>query len=475
MPTGNISNEQFSADLKRNQAKAANFNAREVLAQLLATLGKVDFSAEMALEQGDGSPKQKHMVVLIVQKVLEAAKAKKWGLCRQHDFIYCYNAKYWQVIDKDELKAFLGKAAEKMGYKALEARYHKFRDELYKQFLCAALLPAPPIDNNRVLINLINGTFHITSSKQDLKPHKETDFLRYILPFEYDRAATCPIFLKYLERVLPDSETRDVLAEYIGYVFTRNLKLEKLLLLYGSGANGKSVFFEVINALLGKENISNYSLSNLSEEHNRAQIVNKLLNYGSEVKAGIEPDLLKALASVEPIQARLKHGNSFIMENYAKLAFNCNELPKDIEHNEAYFRRFLIIPFEVLIPEEDRDPNLAPRIINNELPGVFNWVLAGLKRLLGKSKFSECKKVRDILEAYRLDSDSTWSFIEDAGYQSDLIKWVTLKELYQDYKIYCIDSGYKALSIRKFAERIRKHGFKTEKRNFGQVVLCAKR
>ena len=103
-------------------------------------------------------------------------------------------------------------------------------------------------------------------------------------------------------------------------------KLEKCLLLFGAGANGKSVLFEVINSLLGSNNISNLSLGNLKEEHNRALIKNKLLNYGSEIRGNIEADIFKQLVSGEPIQARLKYGNTFIMRNYAKLAFNTRPL-----------------------------------------------------------------------------------------------------------------------------------------------------
>ncbi len=90
---------------------------------------------------------------------------------------------------------------------------------------------------------------------------------------------------------------------------------------------------------------------NLLEEHNRALIAYKLLNYGSEINATKTRDEFKNLVSTEPIQARLKYGNSFTMEHYAKLAFNCNELPKDFDHQNAYFRRLLIIHFRVTIPE----------------------------------------------------------------------------------------------------------------------------
>ena len=264
-PQGQIKPEDLNADLENNRLKAAAITGRDILNQLLATLERVEFNEVLEIEQGDQA-KQKHVIVLIIDIVLKAAQAKQWGLCKQFDFVYCYNGKHWQLIDKEELKAFLGQAAEKMGYSVYESRFYEFREKLYKQFLSAAFLPVPPVDPNRVLINLENGTFTIAKGKHKLEKHNPKDFLRYVLPFAYDEQAQAPNFTKYLERVLPDESSRMVLAEYVGYIFTRNLKLEKMLLLYGSGANGKSVFFEVINALLGKENISNYSLASLNEE-----------------------------------------------------------------------------------------------------------------------------------------------------------------------------------------------------------------
>lgn len=471
-PKGEISLQQLNADLQANRLKAANLSGRDILNRLLGSLKEVDFNAILGIEQ-DEKAKQKHVIVLIIDKILEAAKVQEWGLCKQHDFVYCYNGIYWQLIDREVIKDFLGKAAEKMGYPMYESRFYEFRDKLYKQFLSAAFLPVPTNDSSRVRINLANGTFVIDKRTQKLEKHRPDDFLRYVLPFEYDPQTQAPNFTQYLERVLPDESSRMVLAEYVGYIFTRHLKLEKMLLLYGSGANGKSVFFEVINALLGKENLSNYSLASLNEDYNRAQIANKLLNYGSEIKSGIDIDQLKALASGEPIQARLKYGNSFIMETYAKLAFNCNELPKEVEHNEAYFRRFLIIPFEQTIPESERDPFLPHRIIESELAGVFNWILEGLKRLLKNGRFTDCPKVKATLDRYRLESDSSWLFMDESGYKPST-DFKPLKDLYNDYKIFCIEGGFKSISIRKFAERIRKQGFETEKRSLGQVVFCTK-
>ncbi len=122
-------------------------------------------------------------------------------------------------------------------------------------------------------------------------------------------------------------------------------------------ANGKSVFFEVVNSLLGgEENVSSYSLQSLTNDNGyfRAMLGNKLVNYASEINGNLETAIFKQLVSGEPVEARLPYGEPFTLTNYAKLIFNCNELPKDVEQSNAYFRRFLIIPLMLLFLNMNR-------------------------------------------------------------------------------------------------------------------------
>lgn len=456
---------------------AAAPGIREVLQQLLEGFTKIDWNDTLG-----ENPKQKHIIVIIVDRVLAAAKARKWGLAKRYDFVYVFTGTHWQQLDKDTLKGFLAEAAEKMDYSSLESRYYEFQNKLLQQFLAVANLPEPEAQPDRVLVNLANGTLEINGKGPKLREHRPEDFLTYCLPFEYSQHAQAPLFQAYLQQVLPQESTRKILAEFMGYCFLPSLKLEKVLLLYGSGANGKSVFYDIVSALVGPSNISSYSLANLAEEHNRAMIADKLLNYGSEINAGaIGRDLFKLLASGEPVQARLKYGNPFIMKGYARLMFNANTLPSDTEQTEAYFRRFLIVPFAVTIPEGQQDKNLAKKIIAQELPGVFAWVLRGLERLLQQGNFSPCQAVEATLQRYRKESDSVVQFLEEPDSKNQTYQpteegpeWVALKQMYSEYRPFCQEAGYKPVSIRNFAERLEKQGFATHKRNIGKVVFCRK-
>jgi len=391
----------------------------------------------------------KHLLILSIENALKVAEKNRWGLCKNQDFIYLYNGTFWTVIEPGVFQKFLGEASEKMGVAKFSARFYQFREQLYKQFLATAYLPTPQPKKDLVLINLKNGTFEISPQRTKLRAFKRSDFLTYQLPFDYNPQAKAPLFEAYLNRVLPDKERQRVLAEYLGYVFIKHgssIKLEAALILYGTGANGKSVFFEIVTAMFGRENVSNYSLQSLTEEKGfyRAMISNKLVNYASEISGKLEASLFKNMVSGEPVEACLKYGQPFTMTDYAKFIFNCNELPKDVEHTNAYFRRFLIIPFDVTIPEHEQDKNLHTKIIQNELSGVFNWVLEGLNRLLEQRRFSDCTAAQQAVEQYKIESNSVQMFLNENDYQSSPTGYKYIKDLYPDYKAFCFNDGMAA-------------------------------
>ncbi len=418
--------------------------------------------------------KQPHYLIITIEQILELAVQNQWDICRKHSFIYLFNSAYWSLSDDNELKTFLGKAAERMGVERFKARYYLFRDNLFKQFLAVANLPTPERPKDAVFVNLQNGTFEIIGQETRLRDFRREDFITYQLPFEYNSSAKAPLFAAYLNRVLPDKDRQKILAEYLGYVFIQpsTLKLEKTLLLYGTGANGKSVFFEVVNALLGPENVSSYSLQSLTNDNGyfRAKLANILVNYASEINGTLETSIFKQLVSGEPVEARLPYGDPFTLTHYAKLIFNCNELPKDVEHSHAFFRRFLIIPFDVTIPEAEQDRELSKKIITQELSGVFNWVLDGLNRLLEQKQFTDCEAVRLQLEQYKKQSDSVQMFLEDYAYAASAINYRPLKELYNEYRLFCQDNGYKPVQSGNFKKRLEAVGITIEKKNIGLVA-----
>lgn len=449
----------------------------EILTSLLDQVQPVDFRTLAKLSSPTDKLRTQHYVVLVIQELLSLAITNDWNLSRRQGSLFSYNAAYWCKLDEATLRSFLKRVAIKQGVPELTGKYHLFVDQLYKQFLETATLGTPPSKKREeVLINLQNGTFEISLRQQILRPFHAEDFLAYQLSFAHSPEATAPLWQTFLDEVVPDLPSQMVLAEYIGYVFVAPslLKLEKVLLIFGTGANGKSVFFEVVTALLGQENVSNYSLASLTgtPAYCRAHLATKLVNYASELNRGLEADTFKLLASGEPIEARLPYGQPFVLTDYAKLIFNCNELPIAVENTHAFFRRFLIIPFNVTIPEDKQDKMLPSKIINTELAGVFNWMLTGLRRLLAQRKFSSCEAAQKELEIYKIQSDTVRLFLDELQLKPSSDKKRATQEVYNDYRNFCSEFGNRLPVARlKFVTRLAAAGIHEERRNTGRVLF----
>lgn len=470
---------KYEIDLlpKCNEEQNGYIMHESVLNALLALCVPLNFVELSNANEGDRVPLNQQKII-VVEQILKLAEDNKFSLCKKNSSTYVFNGAYWKQVDEEELEHFLGEAALKMGMAEFTAKDVLIKKALVKQFLSSAYLKKVANQYGEVKINLLNGTFIISPEAIFLKNFDRKDFLTHQLPFAYEENADCPLFEQYLNRVLPDKTLQDILAEYLGYAFVSNskLKLEKAMILVGSGANGKSVLFELMRALFGEENISSYSLSSLTskEGYHRAMLSDKLLNYASEISPSMDPTFFKQIVSGEPIEARLPHKDPFILKDYARFLFNTNSLPKNVEHNEAFFRRLIILEFKVTIPEDERDPNLAQKIIASDLPGIFNWVLDGLSRLLTNQGFTYSEAVEKALTNYKLNSDSVHLYMDEKGYEVGEDEKIDAYEIHHDYQEYCKNSGYRPCARNTFNERLRFLGYNIIRRNSGMVLKYSK-
>lgn len=443
------------------------------IVESLAEIDLLDFAQkELGLppttEEGSRRQPKNERIVLAISYFLRALEERGSGIEIHQGLPHVYDGSRWMAMDQQDCKRLLGFAAEKIGVPRVESRHYGFQEQLFAQLSAAGGRFQGEPDRGAVLINLMHGTLEIDRHAERLRDFKREDFLTYQLPFTYDPKATCPKFETYLKRVLPDRDLQQVLAEFFGYVFTRDLKLEKVLVLYGFGQNGKSVLFDIMNALFGEENIQTFSLGTLAKMENRIALSGKLLNFGSEISGKLDVDLFKKLASGEPIEARRLYQDPFTMRDYAKLAFNANTLPRETEQTAAYFRRFLIIPFDQVITEAEKDPDLAARIVADELPGVFNWVLDGLRRVRAQRRFSRAAKADEVLATYRMESDTVAMFLAERALIPYEPGQLRKDEVYQLFSEFCRDSGFQALNKRNFGKRLLGVHRVTDRKSGGQ-------
>lgn len=406
--------------------------------------------------------KKQEYAVLVINVLKKIVLAKDLDLKVYNKEIFFYNGKYWQNITEERFTSFLSNVADKMGLIDLVYEHHTFGTDLIKQFTHKNFSQSIN-DSNITCINLQNGTFKFRKGKGKLHPHNKKDNLHYVLPFDYLPKATCPLFDSYLEYCLPDEEKRMVIQEYLGYVFTPNdvCNLEKCLLLYGEGSNGKSVLYRVVNAIIGIENISSYSIPQLTDkqkgEYYVVNLQNKLLNYCSDTKGAFDDTgVFKQLVSGERVTGRHPAGRPIEFVNNTKFIFNVNTLPSTPENVSGFFRRFEIIDFNVTIDEEKKDRQLPSKIIDNELSGVFNWILRGLERLLKNKNLTECKANNEALESFKIKSNNVLEFLIDEGYEviNNIENGLVFNDLFQNYQSWITENGGHPFKKSTFKERI---------------------
>jgi len=316
--------------------------------------------------------------------------------------------------------------------------------------------------------------------------HNPKWMTRIFFDFDYDPKATCHLWESFLVQVLPDDyEGRLILQEFLGFMFINKEQLseEKSLFLYGTGSNGKSVVQDVIQSMLGNDNCSNYELSQLCTAsdagYNLADINGKILNFASDMgDKDFSGGRFKAIAARDPIQVRPIGQAPFMAKDMPLLISNINKMPVTTDATHGYWRRFLLLHFNVLFNEDDMDRLLKPKL-RKEVSGIFNWILAGRERLLkNNGKFTRSPHMEMMIGTAKKESNSVLAFLEEKNYTGleagvGLVTRMEMfsREIMAEYSEYCRLWKNTPKSKTNFINDLKSAGFeyKAQMRKGGEV------
>ena len=298
---------------------------------------------------------------------------------------------------------------------------------------------------NEQFINLKNGRLDWKTGT--LIQHNSNDFIITQLPVKYDPEADYPIFKKYLETTFNDDNIIELALEFMGYCLIPDNSYQKAVMLTGAGSNGKTVFLETIKNLLGSRNVSNIDLHELEENRFKAaELLGKLANIFADLDSrGLKRStMFKTLVGGDRITAERKFKDPFEFNNYARLLFSANELPRSQDRTYAFYRRWIIIPFEKTFTDDNADKNLLKKL-KDELPGILNLALNGLRKLKEDGQFIETEKTIEAKEEYKKQNDSVAAFIDERVIEST-DSFITKQSFYREYKDWCENAGLKSVS-----------------------------
>lgn len=261
-----------------------------------------------------------------------------------------------------------------------------------------------------------------------------------------------------------DEKIEKLLKEVIGYCFYRYNELGKAFILTGDKSNGKSTFLDMISYLLGQENISSLDLAELGERFKTAELFGKLANIGDDIKGDFIPDLaiFKKLVTGDRVNAERKGQDPFEFNNYSKMLFSANKIPRVKDETGAVLRRLIIVPFNAKFDKnsKDYDPYIKYKLRSDEvMEYLIMEGLKGLKNVLKNKGFTISEKVETELQEFDEMNNPILMFIRDND-END-IKNHTTNEVYLNYTEYCRESGLNPLGKIEFSRQMCKNfGFK---------------
>lgn len=308
--------------------------------------------------------------------------------------------------------------------------------------------------NNDNFLNLENGLFDIATYQ--FKPHSPDVYSTIRLSVKYDPQARCPLWEEAVQIIIGDGEYINVIQEFFGLCMTRET-YDKALFLIGEGNNGKSTLLDVLKGILGNDNTCEVQLEQLEKSHYVAQLHNKILNIATEIGARgtVCDEMFKKIVAHDYVMGDHKFGHPFSFRPVCKLIFATNNMPRTDDKSRAFYRRLLIIPLAKEFTDLD-DKHKYYRTLLNERNGIFNWMVEGLKRLKERGRFAVGKSMIETIESYKIENNPVLSFIEEhcvVESNASVIK----KNIYDAYKDYCEDSGFRPVNIKKFGKELKRH------------------
>lgn len=251
----------------------------------------------------------------------------------------------------------------------------------------------------------------------------------------------------------------------MGYSLSGDVSEQCMFILWGTGANGKSTFLNVLQELFGDYACStgteNFMKKTSEQSNDLVRLRGMRLVTTSEAEQGkaISESLIKQITGEDELTARFLYGEYFSFKPTFKIYMATNHKPRIKGADNGIWRRIKLIPFTVTIPPEQRDKQLTEKLLA-ENSGILNWLLQGYT-LWKKEGLIEPDVIKEANEEYRYDMDSIQAFINEVLNIDASQKWrLPTKDLYDVYLRWCGKNNEKALSQKGLAVRMQEKGYK---------------
>ena len=430
-----------------------------------------------------GRPQSSHVRVDEIAARFMAFKNKKKQPVRHYgENWYEYNGQCYQIIPPSDMEKELGKYLQDSYAEDMRISKSFYTDVAFNLKAHCGLFSRGripfwikdysdgtewlPMENglfnvNKAVNAILNGT---TPDAPDIFKKNTPDlFSTYALNFSFDHKAQCPKWMKYLSEVQPDLSNRESLQMMFGLALVPETRYQVAFILYGEGGTGKSVCIHVLTHLVGLQNICAVPLSKFANKFGLAPLTTKLLNIVGDLPLSPEDG---SIVAVEGIFKDVVEGGVIAIEEkmknpceapaIARCVFATNGLPYFSDKSNGVWDRLRVIGFNQRFRDTPADnKNLKFEIAAEELPGIFNWALAGLAKLKKLRRFPDTTEGEALRREHRNACDHERVFLAEHCAEEDGARTET-PFLYFHYSEWMCDNGYRAIGEAKFAQSIKR-------------------
>ncbi|RJF81114.1 hypothetical protein D3877_12895 [Azospirillum cavernae] len=335
--------------------------------------------------------------------------------------------------------------------------------------------PARAMDANPWLLTVDNGTLDLRQQPETLDGMRLGGFRRANLITRlagagFSPQAAAPQFERFINRILPDPEVRLFVQKLLGYCLTGDTSEQIFVIFYGTGKNGKSKLVDLIRKIFGdyaatipvgvfldgKEKKADGPKPSIAKLPGVRLVLMSEPDKGEALSEG----LVKEVTGGEPMETRKLNRDPFEFRPEFTPIMVTNHRPIIRGQDVGIWRRVILVPFEVFITPEERDPHILDKLLE-EKEGVLNWLLTGLW-LWREEGLDPPAKIMAAVEEYKRDQDPLGDFLEAeaAGIQG---KRVTATALYAAYAVWCERNAVEPLKQNGFGRKMKDRGFRTVK------------
>ena len=347
-------------------------------------------------------------------------------------------------------------------------------DSMYRLTAMVALaksesgIPISPeqLDADPFLLNCTNGTIDLRT--QTLYQPNPNNYITKCTHIEYALNAQCLHWEGFLNYIMEENqEMISFLKRMCGYILTGDISEQCFFIFYGIGANGKTTFTNVLKLLMG-DYTKSIPADTLMIKRNSggpnpelASLRGTRLVLASESEEGqrLAESSIKQLTGEDTIMVRGLYQAPFQMKPNFKIILSTNHKPRIYGNDHAIWRRVHLVGFNVTIPPERQNKAFASgAIFREELPGIMNWMLEGLKEYQERGRLDPPESVRAATQAYQEQEDTLGQWLTDCCIK-DSQHETPVKDLYECYCSWSADMGLRPMSQKSLSIKLGERGY----------------